>query len=78
MTGKIIADIARRASSIVAYDVPVPLPIARRAFTGESPTANGMEGRTTMLQYSNAYGVNFRSTCITELRSEMHIGELFC
>ena len=31
-----------------------------------------MAGRTTRRQYSNAYGVNFRSTFITELSSEMH------
>ena len=46
MTGEIVFEIARRASSIVGRDVPIPVPIARRASTSESPTANGMVGRT--------------------------------
>ena len=40
MMAEIPVEIARRASSIVAYDVPLTVPIARRASSGESPTTN--------------------------------------
>ena len=46
MMGEIVFEIARRASSIGVRAVPISIHIARRAPIGESPTANGMVGRT--------------------------------